>query len=290
MGLTINEGKIDKIVIARKQENARQNPFAITSGRRPVAFTTKRCSPPTCESSTATVIFQDIRRSLTPSSDNPDKYTLKVDVEEKRSGSISLGGGVDSIAGPFGSMNFSDANFQGKGQVVSFNAQTGLGMFGQVNNTLNNGGTSFLPNQQTYNIEASFIEPHLMGTNTSMALTGFGRDLPSMLISESMQRTLGTTLNFTHPLGNGFNLSLGLTGQNTTLSNGTDAANIQTLMNQMQQRALTTGIASNSTQATQIASTNRAAQLKGGAYASVSPAITYDTRNASHRPYQWNFC
>ena len=145
--------------------------------------------------------FQDIKRSITPSTTNPDKYDLKVDVDEKRSGSISLGGGVDTINGPFGNLGFSDSNFRGRGEVLTVTGQSGLGAFGSLTNTLNNGGTNFLPTQQTYNVEATFIEPNLFNTNTSMATSGLAGDLPSMLVDDAMQRTLGASVNFTKKLG-----------------------------------------------------------------------------------------
>jgi outer membrane protein assembly factor BamA len=117
-----------------------------------------------------------------------------------------------------------------------------------------------------------------------MANSVFGRDLPSMLIQESMQRTLGLSTTLTKSLGNNFSATLGLTGQNTSLTNGADAATMQTLFNSMQQRALTTGLTNDPNQATAIAMANRATQLKGGTYMSVSPGLAYDTRDAAIDP------
>src|SRR5439155_4211777 len=90
--------------------------------------------------------FQDIRRSLVPSANDPDKYTLKVEVDEKRTGSVGLGGGVDTVAGPFGSFTFADSNFLGRGQVLSVNSQVGSGLMGGISNNLNNGGTQYMAN------------------------------------------------------------------------------------------------------------------------------------------------
>lgn len=144
--------------------------------------------------------FQDIRRSLSPSTTDPDKYDLKVEVDEKRTGSVGLGGGVDTIAGPFGSFSFSDSNFRGRGQIVQFNSNMGTGMFGSFTNAVNNGGSSFMPTRRTFQVEASFIEPSLRGGKTSMAVTGFGRDLGSMVVDDATQRSIGLNLNFARPL------------------------------------------------------------------------------------------
>ncbi len=277
IGLKISEGVVDKIEIIG---NHKTKDYIIRDSikvKQGAAFNDKLLTAD-LRKLYANGYFQDIRRSLTPSPDDPDKYTLKVEVDEKRTGSIGLGGGLDSIAGPFGSLSFSDANFRGRGQVLQFNSQVGAGVFGQVTNALNNAGTTFIPNQQTYNVEATFIEPNLLKTNTSMAVSGFGRSLPSMLVAQSMQRTLGSTVNFTKALGNNFNASLGFTGQNTFLNSVGDTT---TMLNSMTQRALVTGVASNATSAGALAAATRATQLKGGTYLSVNPSLAYDTRDAA---------
>ncbi|MBY0550196.1 MAG: hypothetical protein K2W95_23165, partial [Candidatus Obscuribacterales bacterium] len=140
--------------------------------------------------------FQDVRRSLSPSPSAPDRYDLKVEVDERRTGSVGLGGGVDTIAGPFGSFSFSDSNFRGRGQVVQFNSQMGSSMF----SNLNNGGSSFVPSSKSFQVEASFIEPNIKGTDTSMAVSGFARDMGSFMVDEAMQRSIGTSVTFTKPL------------------------------------------------------------------------------------------
>lgn len=285
IGLTINEGVINNIQISG---NHKTKEYVVKQYLKvkPGTVYNEKLVTADLRKLYGQGYFSDIRRSITPSPTDPDKYTLKVDVDEKRSGSVGLGGGLDSMYGPFGSMSFSDANFQGKGQVLSFNGQMGLGVANQLANTVNNGGTTFLPtNFQTYNIEASFIEPHLMGSNTSMAVSGFGRDLPSMLISEAGQRTLGATVNFTRSLGGNFSASLGLTGSNTTMQE-LAGANLPSMLSSMETRALSTGLATTAQQATNLATATRSTQLKGGTYASISPTIAYDTRDNRQDPTQ----
>jgi outer membrane protein insertion porin family len=283
IGLTINEGVINKIEIAG---NHKTKEYVVRRYLKmpPGSVYNEKLVTADLRKLYGQGYFSDIRRSITPSATDPDKYTLKVDVDEKRSGSVGLGGGLDSMYGPFGSLSFSDANFQGKGQVLSFNGQMGLGVANQINNIVNNAGTNFLPtNFQTYNIEASFIEPHVMGSNTSMAVSGFGRDLPSYLITEAGQRTLGASVNFTRSLGGNFSASLGLTGSNTTMQE-LAGTNLPTLLNGMETRALQTGLASTAQQATNLANATRASQLRGGTYASISPTIAYDTRDSKQDP------
>lgn len=224
--------------------------------------------------------FQDIRRSLAPSATDPDKFTLTVEVDEKRTGAVGVGGGVDSSAGPFGSLSFSDANFQGKGQVLSFNGSMGAGMAGLANQGA--GGTSALASGRTFQAEVNFLEPHLKGTNTAMNVSGFGRNYASMVIDQSTQRSLGGSVSFTRQLRRNTNFNLGFMGERTTLADY--AANVgggvDAVTQSMAARALQIGAASNQVGADQLAASVRANQLTGGTFFTVNPSLTYDTRNA----------
>lgn len=287
ISLTINEGSIDNIEIAG---NRKTKDFIVKNAIKikPGTAYNERQLTADLRKLYANGYFQDIRRSLVPSKE-PGKYTLKIEVDEKRTGAVGLGGGVDSVAGPFGSLSFSDSNFRGRGQVVSFNSQMGSGMFGSVNNAINNGGNSFLANQRTYQLEANFIEPNLKGTNTSMAVSAFGRNFNSMMVEQSQQRTLGASVNFSKPLKRNFNLNLGLAGENTSLKNLSNLFDGTSLLDQMTANALKNGDALNQAQAAQLAQQVRDKQLKGGTYATISPSITYDTRDSAVDPRKGSF-
>lgn len=279
VSLTINEGQIDKIEISgnkKTKDYIIRNVLKVKPGtvynEQQLANDLKKLY--------ANGYFQDIRRSLAPSEANPDKFALKIEVDEKRTGSVGVGGGVDSVAGPFGSLSFSDGNFRGKGQVLSFNSQVGSGVFGNFNNTINNGGTSFLPTQRTYQIEASFIEPNLRGTNTSMAVTGFGRNFASMMIDQSTQRTLGGNVTFSKPLKRGFSANLGLMGENTSLKELSGLLGTENVLTSMADRALATGRASTLAGANALAGSVRSDQLRGGTFFTVNPSLSYDTRDS----------
>jgi len=283
VGLKINEGVIDKIEIAG---NRRTKDFIIRNAIRAKAGAVYNEHQLTADLRKlyANGYFQDVKRSLSPSSQNPDHYVLKVEVEEKRTASVGVGGGIDTVAGPFGSLNISDSNFQGRGQVLSFNSQIGSGMLGSLNNTLNNGGKNFVANQSTYMAELSFIEPNLFGTNTSSSTSLFGRDFNSMTITQSMQRSLGISQNFTKSLGHHVSASLGLTADNTWFKDVSSLFQNQDILLNMMSNAIATGQASTVSQAAAVASATRALQLKGGAYAMVSPSLAYDTRDKKIDP------
>jgi outer membrane protein insertion porin family len=238
--------------------------------------------------------FQDIKRSLTPDPNNPDKYTLKVEVDEKRTGSIGLGGGVDTLTGPFGSFSVSDNNFQGRGQSVSMSAQVGTAMFNGMANTFSNAGSTFLPTgaaARTYNVSADWINPSLFGTNTSMGVSAFGRNYASMMVDSSMQRSLGASVTFNKPLGDHFSASLSTGVENTTLKAYGDSVipSAGNVLPGLITRAEQLGYAHDPYSATAFAQRVRQTQLKGGLYASFTPTLYYDTRDSVFDPHKGTF-
>jgi outer membrane protein insertion porin family len=288
VSLTINEGKIENIQIVGNKKTKDfiiKNAIKIKTG----AVYNERQLTADLRRLYGNGYFQDIRRSLVPSATDPDKYTLKVEVDEKRTGSIGLGGGVDTVAGPFGSFTFSDANFLGRGQVVSFSSQMGSGMFGGVTNNIANGGTQFMSNRRSYQVEASWIEPSLRGSKTSMAVSGFARDFNSMMVDFAQQRTVGGTVTFARPLGKNLTGSLAVTGENTRLFDVGNFLNNQSASEYLQQRAFQMGKATTDAQAAAFATNVRNQQLKGGTYLTVNPSITRDTRDNMFDPTKGSF-
>ncbi|MBS2006284.1 MAG: BamA/TamA family outer membrane protein [Cyanobacteria bacterium SZAS TMP-1] len=277
--LVINEGTIDNIVITG---NHKTKDFVVRNNikLKPGSVYNERQLTNDLKKLYANGYFQDIRRSLVPSEKDPGKFTLKVEVDEKRSGSVNAGAGVDSLAGPFGSFGFSDNNFRGRGQVLSLSSQMGSGTLNGISNSVNNGGTNFLPTGRTYNAELSFIEPSLRGSNVSMSNTLFGRNMASMAIDQSMQQTFGLSTNFSKPLVGHWTGNLGLTGEGTRLRDVGSLYQDQNILSSMEQQALKSGLASSAAQASGLAQSYRNQQLKGGVFASISPSVSYDTRDA----------
>jgi len=278
ISLKVNEGQIDSVQIGG---NRKTKDFIIRNALKlkpGMAYNEKQLTAD-LRKLYANGYFQDIRRSLQPSPTNPDKYVLKVEVDEKRSGSVGVGGGVDSVAGPFGNLSFSDNNFRGRGQIVSFNSQMGAGMFGQGVNAINNPGNGYMVNKNNYQVEATFIEPNFMKTGTSLAVSGFGRNFSSMMVDQSTQRTLGASATFTKKLRNNMALNLGLIGENTSLRDYSNMFGADGALSQMTNRALATGMASSQAGAAALAQSVRDQQLKGGTFMTVNPSLTYDTRD-----------
>lgn len=285
VGLSINEGTIDKIEIVGNKKTKDfivRNAIKLKSGD----VYNERQLTADLRKLFGNGYFQDIRRSLAPSPENPEKYVLKVEVEEKRTGSIGLGGGVDSLYGPFGSFSVGDSNFNGRGQTLSFTSQVGMGVSGAMGSVLNNGAQQFVANVPTYQAQLSFVEPNLAGTGTQMAASLYGRDLSSFMIQYAQQRTFGTGVNFSKSLGGNFNASLGLNADQTSLMDTSSYFTNVNVLNSMASQAILTGQANSVASAESLASSVRNNQLKGGAFLSVSPSINYDTRNNMLDPTQ----
>ncbi len=66
--------------------------------------------------------FEKVTMEQVPGS-APDKAVVKVDVEEKSTGSISLGAGFSSSVGPIGDISITEANLLGRGQNLSLGLQ-----------------------------------------------------------------------------------------------------------------------------------------------------------------------
>jgi outer membrane protein insertion porin family len=220
--------------------------------------------------------FQDIRRSLSPSTSDPDKYDLKVEVDEKRSTAVGLGGGIDTVYGGFGSASYSDGNFRGRGHALSFNAQTGAGL-GQFANAVN-GTQGLVPTKQSFQIAANYTVPNI-GHDTSMTVSPFARDLASMAIDNAMQKSVGMNVLFGKKLSEHVTAGLGVLGENVSLAGVQALANDSSIIN----RAMQLGYA-NPSNAYNYAQSVRNQALKGGTYFGINPTLAYDTRDQDFDP------
>ena len=71
-------------------------------------------------------LFEDVNVALNPGQD-PRKVVVVVNVDERRSGTIGLSGGISSASGLFGSVSFQEQNLGGNNQKLSAEVQTALG-------------------------------------------------------------------------------------------------------------------------------------------------------------------
>ena len=203
----------------------------------------------------ATQAFKDVTREIEPT-DDPDKYDITINIEEQRTASISVGGGIDSVTGVFGSVGIADNNFMGRNERISLNGIAGTGVI------LND---SSIKRRMNLQAELSYFKPYFYNADTSLMSKIFYRDFGSYQVPLAIERRIGAEATVAHRMK--FNkhvtgtFSLGL--ENIDVSEG-DAGKISGLYSRYN-----------------IPISERAKQLEGGLFLSLSPALLYDTRDSA---------
>ena len=201
----------------------------------------------------ATQAFKDVTREIEPTED-PDKYDITINIEEQRTATISVGGGIDSVTGLFGSVGIADNNFLGRGERISLNGIAGTGVI------LND---SSIKRRMNLQAELSYFKPYFFNADNSLMSKVFYRDFGSYQVPLAIERRIGLESTIAHRMK--FNrhvtstLSLGV--ENIDVSEG-DRDKIAGMYSRYN-----------------IPITKRAEQLEGGLFLSLSPALLYDTRN-----------
>lgn len=203
----------------------------------------------------ATQAFKDVTREIEPT-DDPDKYDITINIEEQRTASISVGGGIDSVTGVFGSVGISDNNFLGRNERLSLNGIAGTGVI------LND---SSIKRRMNLQAELSYFKPYFYNADTSLMSKIFYRDFGSYQVPLAIERRVGAEATVAHRMK--FNkhvtstFSLGI--ENIDVSEG-DGKKISSLYSKYN-----------------IPISERAKQLEGGLFLSLSPALLYDTRDSA---------
>ncbi|MGB3401880.1 MAG: BamA/TamA family outer membrane protein [Microcoleaceae cyanobacterium] len=70
-------------------------------------------------------IFEDVRLELEPAENDPAKAVMVLNIVERSTGSISLGGGVSSATGLFGTVSYQETNLGGNNQQLAAEVQLG---------------------------------------------------------------------------------------------------------------------------------------------------------------------
>jgi len=201
--------------------------------------------------------FSDVRRVLTVSPDHPDRYNLTIELDEKRTAAISLGGGVDTATGFFGSLGYTDPNFRGMGENVSGLFSIGSGVLLRDNRTQ--------ANRQIYQVELNWSTPSINETDNALSVGGFGRFTPSFNVPLAVERRWGAETTWSRPINRLPNTSFALTlrGEHVALGEG-DLTRLQELY--------------------AVSTAQRDAQLTKGTFLSLTPTLAYDTRNNRFDP------
>ncbi|MBQ4122935.1 BamA/TamA family outer membrane protein [bacterium] len=207
----------------------------------------------------ATQAFKDVNRTIERSDEDPSKYDVTIVLEEQRTGTISLGGGLDTATGLFGQAGFVENNFLGNGQRVGINFMAGTGVIMSDSSTLDHANLQ---------AEISFFEPRLRGTDNSLLVKAFGRDFGSYQVPLAIERRYGAEIIVSRPFKTYKNLigSMKFGGEYIKVKEG-DYNKIASLYS-----------------AHNIPISERSKQLQGGTYFTLGPSLIYDTRNNTLNP------
>ena len=201
--------------------------------------------------------YSDVRRVITASPDNPDKYNLTIEVDEKRTGAISLGGGIDTATGLFGSVGYNDPNFLGRGQNINSVFAVGSGVLYR--------NKDVQANARSFQFDVGWSDPSFRNTYQSVNANAYGRNLASFNVPLGVERRIGTEIGWGSPLANFHNMAVGLSlrGENVHLKEYADDEDL-TKYN--------------------VSKEDRKKQLEGGTYISLSPTLAFDTRDNRFNP------
>ncbi len=255
VNVSIKEGRINRILLAG---NEKTKDFVIERNvlTEPGTVYNENILKEDLVRLYATQAFKDVTREIEPCADNPDYYDITINIEEQRTASISVGGGIDSVTGVFGSVGIADNNFRGRNQRLALNAIAGTGVI------LNDASIKRRMNLQA---ELSFFEPYFFNADTSLMSKIFYRDFGSYQVPLAIERRLGAEATVAHRMKYNKHLTSTMTlgVENVDVSEG-DFPRIAGMYSRYN-----------------VPISERAKQLEGGLFLSLSPAILYDTRDSA---------
>lgn len=258
VNITIDEGKIGAIII---EGNRKTKEFVIKRNilTQPGTIYNENLIKQDLMRLYGTQAFKDVKRTIEKSEENPEVYDVTIHLEEQRTGTISIGGGIDTATGLFGTGGFTDNNFRGLGQRVSLNLLAGTGIVMADSSMLS---------RANLQAELSWFEPKFRGTDNALMVKAFGRDFASYQIPLAVEQRFGIESTISRAFTNYPHLtgSFGLGLENVHVKEG-DGGQIARLYS-----------------AHNIPISERAKQLQGGLFLTLSPSLIYDTRDNATMP------
>ena len=258
LNLSITEGKINSISI-KGNEKTKEYVIERNIMTEPGSVYNENQMKQDLVRLYSTQAFKDVNRSIEASPDDPDKYDITIELKEQRTASVSIGGGLDSATGVFGSLGITDNNFRGRNERVSVSGMVGSGVLMSDSSILN---------RVNYQGEISFFEPHFLNADNSLMSKIYYRDLGSYQIPLAMERRIGLEGTIAHKLKTNKRMSSTLTvgGEYVNFDEG-DRKKITSLYN---------------SHGLNIA--DRARELDGGFFLKVAPGFSYDSRDSALNP------
>jgi len=160
--------------------------------------------------------FEDVKVSM-PKGSKPDRVKMKVELEEKKTGSFSIGAGFSQLEKAFVTAKVNEKNFLGKGLNTSISGQIGA---------------------KTQNYNASITDPYFLDKELSATLSTFKQQTRLQEFVQYKQDNIGGAINFDIPLSE--NLSYGI-GYSISKTNLFDVPATASLLLRSQQGEQTTG-------------------------------------------------
>lgn len=258
INIGLKEGKINKILISGNQKT---KDYVITRNilTEPGMVYNENQIKEDLVRLYSTQAFKDVNRSIDVCPDDPDKYDVTIMITEQRTASISLGGGLDSSTGVFGSLGISDNNFRGLNQRVSLSGLVGSGVI--MSDTT-------VKNHMNFQAELSFFQPYFLNADTSLLSKIFFRDFGSYNVPLAVEDRIGIEASMSHRMKSNPNLS-------TTFAVGVENIDVRE-----GDRDRIVGMY----RAKNINIVERAKQLEGGLFLTLSPGLNYDTRDSALNP------
>ena len=258
LNLSITEGKINKILITGN-EKTKEYIIERNIMTKPGTVYNENIVKQDLVRLYSTQAFKDVNRTIEVSEEDPEQFDITIELKEQRTASVSVGGGLDSATGAFGSVGISDNNFRGKNQRVSLTGMVGSGILMS---------DASIKSHMNYHAELSFFEPHFLNSDNSLMSKIYYRDLGSYTIPLAIERRVGFESTIAHRLKNNPRLSATFTTgvEHIHLSEG-DGNRISQLYN---------------LHGLNIA--DRAKQLDGGLFFRLAPGLSYDSRDAIINP------
>lgn len=255
INISIKEGIIDKIMI---EGNEKTKDYIVARNilTEPGMIYNENLIKEDLVRLYATQAFKDVTREIEPSEEIPDAYDITIKIQEQRTASISVGGGLDTVTGLFGSMGITENNFRGRCERLSLTGLVGTGVI------LND---SSVKDHMNIQAELSYFKPYFYNADTSLNTRIFFRDFGSYQVPLAVERRYGGEVTLAHKLK--FNrhatATFSLGAENISVKEG-DFNGISALYRRYN-----------------IPISERAKQLEGGLFLSLSPALLYDTRDSA---------
>lgn len=207
----------------------------------------------------STQAFKDVNRTIEACPEDPDKYDVTIVITEQRTASISMGGGLDSSTGVFGSLGISDNNFRGLNQRISLSGLAGTGIIMS---------DSTVKSHMNFQAELSFFQPYFLNADTSLMSKIYFRDFGSYNVPLAVEDRIGIEASMSHKVKSNPNLltTFAVGVENINLREG-DLPRIKRMY-----------------RAKGVDFKEREKQLEDGLFLTFSPGARFDTRDSALNP------